>query len=269
MKRLGLLIFISLVVLIDSSTAVGRAPASQPTGARPGAAWTRLASVSAFRSEGRTFSWLVGKATPSGCRYHGVIDLTRGRHPRALMGIWVQQSTCTMEVMRGTPTAAFLANLAQSAGGSVNPQAQAPGSGQRAAWDHQYVLQFWAHDWLRYLVGIRSETYWNGVWSSPCYDYDTVHYADPAWGAAWRTDGGNCWVGYPSWDPGNRYVINEASADWNSNVYNGQGRCSSHGATARWWFKIWARGDYPNHESIAWTFTPGGNCGGYMSPILV
>jgi hypothetical protein len=175
-----------------------------------------------------------------------------------------------MEVMRGTPTAAFRAGLGKGSGGSVPLHADALHSERKAtSWQHSFIMEFWAHDWAHYLVGIRSETYWNGVWSNPCYDYDTAHYADPAWGSAWRTDGGNCWIGYADWNPGYRYVMNEASADWNSNIYNGNGHCASHGATARWWFKIWARGDYANDETIAWTFTPGGNCGSYMSPILI
>jgi hypothetical protein len=127
------------------------------------------------------------------------------------------------------------------------------------------VDEFWAVDWEKSLFGIHNELGWNGTWSSSCYGYAYTLFDGVAWGEAYSTSGGTCWVGYPSFDSGNAYDIIESSASWNSNIYNAGTQCTSQGATGHWWTKIYGRG---SGVVIDYTFTPGGNCGAWMSPYI-
>ena len=282
MRRVSVFAILCAVVLIGSTTANGRVQGvlPAPTGASPGPGWTNLASPSDFSSP--TFSWVYGTATPDGCQYKGELSYQRGQ-PHNMIGVWSNSTTCTMEIMTGSATPAFTAHVsAVSQSKSITSTAPTTSAvthttgrhtlgvthartTRRASWDHTQVNEFWAIDAYHYLFGIHDELGWNGTWSSDCYASDYQLYDGIAWGEAQTSGGGTCFVGMPDFDAGNNYDINEASATWNSNIFNGDGDCSSQGATGRWWTKIYGRG---SGVVIDWTFTPGGNCGSYLTPYL-
>lgn len=281
----------------ESQRSSAGANLPNPTGARPGVDWLELVPLSVFSPEDRRFSWLVGTRTAGGCGYSGTLELNEGEPKRQMIGVWGNPTTCTMQVMTGRVTQEFASRAdslttsgsqqikpatspksirRSSAEGSAANRAASPHgssarsgvtSPKRVAWDHVVSQDFFAVDPDRYQFGIRpARISWNGVWSDPCEGYAQTWWNGVEWGQAYNTDGGNCWVGYPSWSAGNRWVIMNSAAWWNSNVYNATYRCGSTGATGHWWTKLYGRGGHPS--VIEWYLETGGPCGGWLSPYL-
>jgi hypothetical protein len=249
-----------------------------PTGANPGPGWIEALPVSSFINP--AFSWLVGTHVGSSCSYSGELTVMDGQD-LAETAAWANPSSCTLEMMTGTPTPAIAAQLA--AGGTTQPiistpmtndrratalktSSRAPTSAQRAAWDHTATGNAYLRSTYTEQVGVQDEVQYNGTWSSSCNPYDTVYYNQGGgWDAPGSTGGGTCWAGIPTWDPGNYYDITEASASWSSAVYNDAGICPSSGATAYIWVKLYGRA---GNSVLDYTTTPGGNCGAYLWPYI-
>jgi hypothetical protein len=282
-RRVAVACVLAVGMLALATTALagrgsGRANVPPPTGGQPGAAWQQLAPSSLVANP--TFSYVQGSPVAGGCRYQGSLDMARGAAPTVEVGVWVDPSTCTLELATGQPTSELVAILPADATvgqpigdgrqvplSPLSTAARTPSLHRRASYTYSHNNSVAAYDNTQWQVYANFSMQWNADLTGTASD--TAHN-NPAggWGSAYYTEGGGYSTTHscqPGW--GSTCAVTSGAAEWHTNNYNAEGACHTSGLTDVYIAGA-LYGSTGGSTHLDWAVTPTGACASYLFPVI-